>query len=174
MTVHHFYLFITLLLAAIYLLFKPMDVQLNDSEEVAQLELENFQLFELNTQRLKTVLSGSEGKRFSDRYEVYDVNYTNNTEESIENMVASYGLYKGETLALENDVHYRRDDGVNFTCNKAEYNKVTSVIQTVGPFTLWQYENRFSGTDLLYYSKQGKVSADDVTGIYTITEKDTR
>lgn len=174
MTVHHFYLLTVSLLAAIYLFFKPIDVQLSDSGEVAQLELENFQLFELNTQRLKTVLSGSGGKRFNDRYEVHDVNFTNNTEESIENMVANYGLYKGETLTLENNVRYRRDDGVNFTCNKAEYNKVTSVIQTVGPFTLWQNENRFSGTDLLYYSKQGKVSADAVTAMYTITEKDAR
>jgi len=170
MNINYFVLFLLSLLGGIYLFFKPIDVQLDAPEELAQLELNQFVLHEYDTTRLKTILNGKDGKRFVDHYEIKNVNYTNNTEDYVENMTSDFGLYKGSLITLKKNVHYFRNDGSHFTADHVVYNEKTSEATTIGAFKLWKENDSIEGKDLLYNSQSGETSAKMITGIYLLKE----
>ncbi|RLA71689.1 MAG: hypothetical protein DRG24_04890 [Epsilonproteobacteria bacterium] len=170
MNINYFVLFIILVLGAIYLLFQPIDVKLSPHKEIAQLELNQFVVHEYDTVRLNIVLSGNEGKRYGDRYEIKDVNFTNNTDDYVENMTSDYGLYKGTLITLRRNVHYRRNDGSNFIAEHVVYDENRSQARTIGPFKLWKGHDSIEGNDLHYNSQSGETSAKTITGIYLLKE----
>jgi len=170
MNINAFFLIISALLVSIYLFFKPIDIQLDLPDELAQLELNQFVVHEYDTDKLKTILSGSEGKRYEERYEVKDVNYTNNTDRYVENMRADYGFYKEPLMILKKNVHYQRDDGSRFFADHVTYNDETSFTTTDGSFKLWNGHDSIKGQNLSYNSQSGEINATAITGIYFMKE----
>lgn len=170
MTVNSFFVFVLLLLAAIFVFFKPVDVKTQQHSEVAQLDLSRFTLYELGQTGLQTVMSGEKGWRFSDRYEVEDINYTDKTKELAQNMTADFGKYRDNFMHLKGDVRYMREDGLKFFSNEATYNQKRSVARTKGDFEIIQDGNRVKGKNLFYQTDSGVTNASSINAVYTITE----
>ena len=172
MTATRFYLFIMLLLAGIYVFFKPMNIAQQQPGEIAQLELNDFTVKEFDTEHLKTVLSGSFGKRFTDRYEVEDINFTDATREHKQNITAKSGLYKSGIVTLKGAVLFKRDDGVVFSSEHIVYDHNSTVAQAIGPFKLRRGLESFSGVDLVYNNTNGNIAAKAINGIYILKSRE--
>jgi len=171
MNVVTFYLLVGAVLGSIFLFFKPMKVDLAEPGELAQIELDRFVVYEVTTTGVKTILGGSHALRFADRYEVSDLNLTDRSKEHIETMWAKFGIYREPLVSLRENVHYERDDGIDFETGSADYNRSSGQMVAAGPFVLWQGHDRVEGEDLIYNSQSGEISAKKIVGNYTVKDK---
>ena len=170
MNINAFYLMIGAILGAVFLFFKPLKVDLASPEELAQIELNRFVVHEVNESGVKTILAGSYAQRFADRYEVSDLNLTDRSDKHIENMTAKRGVYREPMVYLQDDVNYRRDDGIRFETDSVDYNQTSGRMSTDGAFVLKRGEDRFKGNDLVYNTKRGTISAKQIEGIYILKD----
>lgn len=171
MNVVTFYLLVGAVLASIFFFFKPLKVDVTEPGELAQIELDRFIVHEVTPAGVKTILAGSHALRYTDRYEMTDLNLTDRTEEHVENMRAANGVYREPMISLRDDVHYERDDGIVFETGSLDYNRTSGQIAAAGPFVLWQAQDRLDGRDLFYNTISGDISAKKIAGNYMLKEK---
>ncbi len=170
---NHFFIAIALILSAILVLFQPVKLKESpvDELEVAELEMRNFTLYELNENGLKDIMIGRKGFRYSDRIEVIDIDYTDSTRKLQSNLQADVGIYNNtDLITLEGNVRYYREDGMKFTSNKAIINQKEETIKTVGSFKMDRLADNIVGNDLFYDTKNGLSRAKEVTGFFTLTQ----
>lgn len=170
MNINVIFITISLGLLMIFFLFKPMEIKQDDFGEIALFEIQDFTLYELNTLGLNTFMKGNEGKRFSNRYEVVKINYTDNSEKYLANMVANKGVYKNEIVDLKGDVIYTREDGFTFKTQNASYNKKTTVAYAKTDYISYLGEDQVRGSWLKYNNKEAKAYSKNVNAIYQIQE----
>ena len=165
-----FFTLIALILGGIFFFFKPMELKELEHKEIAQLELTDFTLYELTEKGLKTTLSGLKGERYVDRYESKQISFTDTSKEYTQNMTADHGVYHKNTVYLSGNVHYGREDGLEFASDEASYSQDDGTIRTEGPFVISRENDRFDGEKLLYDSKNEHLSAEKIRSSYTITD----
>jgi LPS export ABC transporter protein LptC len=168
--INTFFAFVFLGLTAIFFIFKPLEIKQQKFNDVPLLSLKNFVMYELNTQGLETYMLGSEGIRFRDRYEVTDIDYTDNAKEYIANIKANFGLYKGSTLDLDGDVVYTREDGLVFESQHIIYNKITTIAISDNEYVSHKGDNRVKGSYLKQNNLKNTIYSKDVRAIYQLTE----
>jgi len=156
------------LLMMIYIFFQPLKIEQQDFEEVPLFELRGFIMYELNPQGLKTVLLGESSKRFSDRYTVESINYTDNAKSYIANMKADHGIYRDEDISLDGNVTYKRDDGLKFHSQEAKYNKKTTLLFTDKNYIIHWGENSARGTSLRYNNGTNKITSKNIEATYKL------
>jgi LPS export ABC transporter protein LptC len=154
----------------IYLFFQPLKVKQQKFIEVPLLEMKVFTMYELDRQGLKTILFGSSSKRFSDRYTVKNINYTDNAKGFTVNMKADNGVYKNENMLLNGNVIYAREDGLRFHSDMARYNKMSGILSTDDDFIVYEGENSATGTSLKYNKFTKKMNATQIKAIYQLQE----
>jgi len=158
-------------LLSIYLLFKPLDIKQQEFVDVPLFELKDFTMYELDTNSLRTIMVGSAATRYSDRYTVKDMDYTDNSKVYVANMQADNGLYKEEFVTLDGNVVYTREDGLTFKTKKATYNKKTSdVVSDVG-FIAYLNSNVVTGSYIKYNNLTKKIYSKDVAATYQLQER---
>lgn len=157
-------------LAMIYFLFEPIKIKKLDSKEVPLFSLNVFTLYELDKNGLTTLMKGSQGRRYSDRYEVKNIDYTDNSSEFKANMKAKDGLYKNEVVYLDGDVFFTRVDGLRYFSQKAVYNKKTDVSISDADYVATMGDNQIYGDYILYDAKKEKIKSNNVYAIYKIKE----
>ena len=155
-------------LIAIFFLFKPMDIKKQKFVEVPLFELKSFTLHELNRVGLQTLMTGDNAIRYSDRYSVLNIDYTDNSKEYIANMRAREGLYKDEVIELENDVVYSREDGLTFETSKATYNKKTNIAVADADYVSYRGKNVVNGSFVKYNNSLNRVESKNVTATYQL------
>ncbi len=168
-----FFIIIALILASILIFFQPSPLQETgtEKEEVPQLELRNFTIYELDVNGLKDIMLGHYGFRYEDRIEVEEIDYTDSTNKQRNNLQADFGVYNNKDLiTLEGNVRYYREDGMTFRSDKAIIHQTDETIMAVGPFRMEKGTDHAVGTDLFYDTKNGVTKAKDVTGFYTFVE----
>ncbi|MCD6258768.1 MAG: LPS export ABC transporter periplasmic protein LptC [Helicobacteraceae bacterium] len=170
MNINFIFIAISLGLLMIFFLFKPMEIKQDDYGEVALFEIQDFTLYELNSLGLNTFMKGNEGTRYGNRYEVKKINYTDNSEKYLANMVANEGIYKNEIVDLKGDVVYTREDGFTFKTQNASYNKKTTVAYAKTDYISYRGKDQISGTWLKYNNKEAKADSKNVIAIYQIQE----
>lgn len=163
-----------LLLAGMYLFFKPISVERPQNKEVAQLDLQTFTIYELDRGGLIRVMYGDEGKRFADRYEVTNIAYSDSRDEVTQDMTADFGTYRGDTVTLTGHVLVRRSDGADIKAEKASYNQETGIIKSYGPFYMVQNGNSARGRDLVYDMNTHHVKAKSITASYLMPNQGNR
>lgn len=173
MNINAFFVLITIGLIMIYVGFKPQYVEQQDLVDVPLFELDSFVLHELNQERLITIMKGSETKRYSDRYSVTDIDYTDNSKELLANIKANIGLYRDrvDIVDLTGDVIYNREDGLVFESDEAIYNKKTAIAKTQKDYIMYRDENIVIGTSLVYDNANGKIKSKNVVAKYQIKER---
>lgn len=170
MNINGLLILIFLGLAMIYFLFDPMKIKKLDSKEIPLFSLSSFTLYELDTIGLKGLMKGSHGTRYSNRYEVKDINYTDNSNEFTANMKAKNGLYKNDTVHLNGDVVFTRADGLRYFSQKAVYNKKTDVSISDTYYLATMGDNQIYGDYILYDAKKEKIKSNKIYAIYKIKE----
>jgi len=154
----------------IYLFFQPIEMKKQEFVEVPLFNLKNFTMYELDKKGLKTILLGNNAKRFSDRYTVENINYTDSAKKYISNMKSNNGTYKDEIILLKGDVTYTREDGLTFQSEIAQYNKKSAILSTDTAFVLYKDKNSARGASLEYNNITNKIKATKIKAIYQLQE----
>ena len=154
----------------IFFLFKPMNIKEQKFTDVPLFELGAFTMYELNTHGLETLMIGTNGTRYSNRYTVDDIDYTDNSKEYVANMKADFGVYKDDIINLDGNVLYSREDGLVFETQKVIYNKKTSIAYVNQDYVSYKDTNRVVGTSLEYNNLLNQSKSTDVVANYTMQE----
>jgi len=136
-------------------------------------ELQTFVLHELNKNGLVTLMKGSSALRYTDRYKILNINYTDSSKKYIYNMSANNGLYEEESqiLKLNGDVLANREDGLIFETDEAIYDKKTSIIKVDGEYLLYRGLNKVTGTALRYNNDLNQVESKNIVATYQLKEE---
>ena len=170
MNINFFFIFIFIGLISIYHLFKPIHIENQDFIDIPLFEMSKFTLYELNSFGLTTLMEGKSTIRYSDRYSVSDINFTDNSQEYLVNIVAGNGVYKEKELELKNNIIFSREDGLSFKTEKATYDKDTNTIKTVGKYYSSIGNNTISGDSLTYYNIKKRIESKNIVAIYQLGE----
>ena len=171
MNINIFFLIIIGGLLAIFTLFEPIDIKKQKASEIPILELEKFKLTELSVKGLSSIMEGSHGFRYSDRYSVLDLDYTDNTNELLDNIKAKNGLYKGNVIDLNGDVVYFREDGLTFKTQNGRYNQKTDVVQALTKYVSHMKGNRATGSSIEYNNALGTIKSKNIVANYKLKER---
>jgi LPS export ABC transporter protein LptC len=136
-------------------------------------QLDTFTIHELNQGGLMTVMKGSDALRYSDRYKVKNIDYTDNSKKYIANVKANDGLYKDKDgiLKLQGDVIYEREDGLIFKTSKALYDQNTSIVKTNENYILYRDKNQVTGISLIYDNTKNILKSKQVRAVYQLKER---
>ncbi|MDP3300886.1 MAG: LPS export ABC transporter periplasmic protein LptC [Sulfuricurvum sp.] len=168
MSINLFFVLLLSLLIGMFGYFKPTMFKEETKEEVPEFELESFVIYEISSAGIDRFFEGNHGKRFEDRYEVSSAKFSNNSKDLFESISANEVLYKDNIISLEGNVHYVREDGLQFRSDEGQYDTVNSLVSTRGSFVITQNSNRVNGTQLQLNTKSHTVSANAVSGSYQL------
>ncbi len=170
MNINFFFIFIFLGLNSIYFFFKPIKVEQQDFIDIPLFEMKQFTLYELNNRGLTTLMSGTSSIRYSDRYKVLNINFTNNSKEYIANMTAGSGVYNEDRLELKDNIVFSREDGLTFQTDSAIYNKKTDVIKTQGKYRASIGKNIVTADSLIYFNLKKEIESKNIVIVYQLGE----
>ncbi len=156
----------------IFFLFKPLNIKQQTFTDVPLFKLSDFTLYELNQEGLTTLMTGTHATRYSNRYVVSNINYTDNSKDFIANMKAKDGLYKDKTVDLSGGVVYHREDGLVFKTQKITYNKETTILKANQKFVMYRGDDTMTGSSIVYNNKLNKVRATNIEAQYKLQEKE--
>lgn len=151
-----------------FIYFKPAEHDQLEANEIPIFELDHFNIYEISPAGINHFFEGDHGKRFSDRYEVTQAKFSNNKKALFESIRADNASYKDEIVSLNGNVHYVRDDGLQFNSDEGVYDQNRSIITTDGVFTITKNANSVHGTHLYYDLNLDTVSADHIRGSYQL------
>ena len=152
-------------------LFKPLNIKEQKVQEVPLLELEKFKLTELDNKGLLSITEGSKGARYTDKYTIVDLDYTDNTDEFLANIKSNDALYKGDLIKLNGDVLYTREDGFSFQTQKANYNKKTKIAKSETRYVSYMGEHRATGSSIEYDNIRGIIKSKNIVANYKLKER---
>ena len=154
----------------IFFLFKPLDIKEKIFKDVPMFEFQNFTMYELNTQGLKTQMLGSRASKYSDRYQIKDINYTDYSKKYRANMLAKNGIYKANMIYLDTNVTYKslKKNNFTFTTQHAIYNKKTARVKVKDKYTITFNGGVIHGTSLEYDAIKNKVFSKHVEAVYIL------
>ena len=156
----------------IYFLFKPIKITNQKFVDVPLLNVRNFTLYELDTNGLKTIMAGEKALRFSNRYTVDTIDYTDNSKEFISNMKANHGVYKANTVDLKGDVVYVRENDITFNTDTMFYNTATKIASTKDSYISNRGESHMSGKGLVYNAKLKQMTSKSIQISYKMDEEE--
>jgi hypothetical protein len=168
MSINVFFALLLGLLLGMYGYFNPSYTAHEDSREIPKIELITFKLYEISPKGIDYILEGKEGKKFDDRYTVTSAKFSDNTKHLFQYILSDDLKYQNDTVVLNGNVHYIREDGLELRTNEGQYDTKASLIQTAGAFVITQNGNRVEGDNLLYNTEHDTVSADRVRGSYNL------
>ncbi len=170
MNINIFFITVSIGLLSIFFLFKPLDIKQRDFVDIPIFELKSFTMYELDTNGLITVMKGDNAIRYSNRYKVSNIDYTDNSRKYLASMKADSGLFKDEVVDLIGNVNYQREDGLSFRTQKASYNKKTKVAYTDMDYISFMGDNKIVGSSLKYDNILKRITSKNVRVKYQLKE----
>ena len=155
----------------IFFLFKPLHIKKQEIANMPLLELENFKLIELDEKGLLSITEGTNGARYTSKYTVTDLDYTDNTNEYLANIRSNNGLYKGDIIKLDGDVVYSREDGLSFQSQKANYNTKTKIAESTAKYVSHMNGNKTTGSYIQYDNINGIIKSKNIVANYKLKER---
>jgi hypothetical protein len=168
MSINLFFTLLLGLLIGMFSYFTPNDRAAEDKRDIPKIELTNFTLYEISPKRIDHILEGKEGKKFDEYYVITSAKFSDNTKKLFQSIRSDNADYRDDIIKVDGNVHYIREDGLEFRSNEGTYNTKESLIQTKGSFVITQNLNRIDGTALLYNTEEDTVSANQVRGSYQL------
>lgn len=155
----------------IFVFFKPLEIKEQEFIDIPLFELRNFTMHELKLDGLKTFIAGEKATRYSDRYTVQEIDYTDNSKKYIANMKAFHGVYKDDFVDLSGSVVYTREDGLIFETEKMSYNKIDSIIRTDSVYKSYRDKDIMIGDYLEYNTLKDQIKSKNIEITYQLKEK---
>jgi len=170
MNINIFFLLIIAVLFGVYFGFKPLDIALKKQEQLPLVELSNFTLYEVDRVKLRTQLTAKDAKKFEDRYEIQNIDYTDNKKDFLVNIQAQKAIYKDNNIFLNGDISFVREDGFTFHTQSAKYEKKDDLLTIKGKFFAKNKDSNMSGENLLYKINDEVVESKNIKIVYDLKE----
>jgi hypothetical protein len=148
-----------------------MNLKKTEDKEISQFSLEYFTLYELSKDGLISKMSGDDGIRYTNRYVVSKMDYTDNSKELISNMTAKSGIYKQNIVYLSGDVAFKRDDGLRFFSQKVVYNKTKDIVSSDVDYIAYMGENYLFGKSVVFDNKKSTMKSKNINAVYNLEQK---
>jgi LPS export ABC transporter protein LptC len=171
MNINLFFVIISIILAMIFILFKPLNIKTQNFEETPLLEMTSFILHELDTFGVTTIMSGSSALRYEDRYLVKNIDYTDNSKKYKANMLADDGLYKNNIVNLSGNIVYSRTDGLLFKTQKADYDRINNIATSTTDYVAFMGKSTLRGSFLKYDNKNNTIESKNINIVYQLKEE---
>lgn len=168
MNINTFFIIIIVALLSIYLVFKPQDQVTKDKSNLAILELEDFKTIELDTNGLSSTLEGTKALRYTRKYIIHNLDYTDNTDEYLSNLKSKKGIYKGQNINVIGDVIYSRADGLSFLTQKATYNQKTKIAKALTNYVSHMNGHTARGSWIEYNNILGTIKSKNIVANYKL------
>lgn len=131
-----------------------------------ELEFVNTTFTEVDEKTLKARLFSIKGIRDMGVLTLDKLNYHSN---SIDQLVANKGTYKGDVLFLDGDVKLNEKEGFVYTTQHANYNQKSEILNITSAFVANRDKNIFYGDTLQYHAIDKKVNATRIDAtVYTV------
>jgi len=130
--------------------------------DVPLFEIKDFTMYELDKIGLQTIMIGNSATRYSDRYTIKTMDYTDNEKNYIANMKADHAIYKDDFVTLSGNVTYLRDDGLTFQTQKALYNKKTSITTSDVGYVAYLNDSIIKGSYIQYNNNKNRIFSKNV------------
>ena len=170
MNVNLFFLFLIAGLITMLVYFKPLKIKEQTFVNLPQLELKNFTYYELGLEGLKRVMKAEKSVVFSDKYEVYSIDYTDNLNDYKVNIHSDYASYHKGKVLLNGNVEFNREDGFIFQTQSAIYDKKQNMLTIDKKYTSTRGKDSLSGSSLKYNDRLNKIQSSNVTIVYQLEE----
>ncbi|MBL1243927.1 MAG: LPS export ABC transporter periplasmic protein LptC [Sulfurimonas sp.] len=154
----------------IYIFFQPLKIKQQEFDDVPLLTMGNFVMYELQSTGLQTIMAGTKALRYTERYIVNDVNFTDNSKEFMSNMQADNGIYKDNIVDLKGNVVYKREDGLTFKSDTLNYNTINAIAKTQDDYLAYRNKNSMRGASFVYDSINNTMSSEKVIVKYQLEE----
>lgn len=171
MKITHFFVLLFVFSLSLLILLKPQEYQKAGNGKIPQMEIEDFTLYELNKEGVKSVVSGTLGRQYKTYYEVENAHYVENKNRLGEHLYADKGKFEKNIAYLNDNVRYFREDGLSFESDHAIYDTNKELLYVPKRFILTQNENIIYGNELHYNAKNGKITAQQIDANYYLEEK---
>ncbi len=171
MRLTHFFVFLLFFCIALFVFLQPHEYDTEHGNEVAQLEIEDFNLYEIDTQGVQSVVSGTLGRQYTTHYEVENAHYVVNENQLGEHLYADRGKFQREVVYLDDNVRYFREDGLSFESDHAVYDTKKERLYVPEKFIMTQNENIIYGSELHYDVKTGQTSARTIDANYYLEDR---
>ncbi|MDD2780520.1 hypothetical protein [Sulfuricurvum sp.] len=168
MTINLFFVALLALLLGMYGYFTPSYPPSQSAGEIAKIELMDFTLYEVSKKGIDHILEGKEGKKFDEYYTVTSAKFSDNTKELFQTIHSRNVEYRNDVIDLKENVHYIREDGLEFRSNNAKYETKKSLISVNDHFVITQKSNRIDGANLIYNNQRDTVSAENAQVRYQL------
>jgi len=158
-------------LLMIFFLFEPIHLKKQNHGEIALLKLENFKISELNREKLVSVIAGTTGTRYTNRYIIDDLDYVDNENKDLVKLKSKIGIYKNNILDLEGDVKYIRADGLSFESQRIIYNEKSKIAKSPVKYTSHMNNHLAKGSSIEYNSVTKVTNSKNITINYQLKER---
>jgi len=152
----------------IYIFFKPSNIKQKEYVNIPQLEMGKFVLYEFDTKQIKTIMFGGSAKKYDDRYEVKDIDYTDNSNKKISTLMAKNALYKNDVVYLDTNVTYTTENDFIYKSSKAVYNKTKQTVISDATYTAYLGKNVAKGDYIRYNRAKNKIYSKNIDITYQL------
>ncbi len=171
MSINYFFSSLLISLLMIFFLFKPMEIKQQKFEDVPLFTISDFTMYELDIKGVTTLMNGVKAAKYSDRYTIEKMDFTDNSKNYQANMKSNSGVYKNSTVYLNGDIVYIGKDGLTFKTQKATYDRKTTIATADSKYLLYRGSNRINGENLKYNGSLERVESKNVIAKYQIEER---
>lgn len=172
MRLTYFFISLFVFFGLMFVFFNPQSPTNIVQKDVAQMEIEDFTLYEIDKIGVQSVVSGTLGRQYPEHYEVENAHYIENKNKLGEHLYADKGRFEKDIVYLNNNVRYFREDGLSFESDHAVIDTKKDVVTVPDAFVLTQNENIIYGSKLHYNSLTGQIRAKNIDANYYIEEKE--
>ena len=140
------------------------------STQSRELEFVDTTFTEVTTQKRIGVSFATHGVRENGVLKAENVRYYNDT---IKELLADHGTYKGMVIYLDGNVSLHQNDGFDYYTQHAYYEKKREVLYVTSPFTAYRGEDVMHGATMRYNSRTKEVYATVVNALFHTAETNT-
>jgi hypothetical protein len=160
------FLIVGIIAATVMLKINSSGIEVNTM--LKELEFTNTTFTEVNTEKLQGHVYGTYGTRLKGVLSLENLKYNS---ETISELTANKGTYKGEILYLYGDVLLKEKDGYTYNTQQANYNQQTDMLYITAPFIGTRDKNIIKGKTLEYNTRIKKASGTKIDSVLYTTEK---
>ncbi len=164
---------IILIIAMIAIVSVSVTVEIKNKKTVKEeptieLEFTHTTFTEVDVNKTQGVAFGTYGIRDAGVLTVDNLRYST---DSIKELRAKKGIYKGDKIYLDHNITVNQKVGFDYTAEHAIYDKKTEILDITSPFTAIMNENIIHGNSLRYDTRNKKAFATDIDAVVYTKEK---
>jgi len=158
---------IILIIAMIAIVSVSVTVEIKNKKTVKkeptiELEFTHTTFTEVDVNKTQGTAFGTYGIRDAGVLTVDNLRYST---DSIKELRAKKGTYKGDKLYLDHNITVNQKVGFDYSAEHAIYDKKTEILYITSPFTAIMNDNIIHGSALRYHTKSKQAFATDVDAV---------